>query len=64
MTKKELTVAVQQAKAETRNALQTVYDSMNHGQQKQIVKKKAVYYGFFLINLFGAFHPVCAQKQA
>ena len=42
MTKKELIAAVENAKAETKSALQTVYDSMNHGQQKKIVKVKAV----------------------
>ena len=42
MTKVELTTAVESAKAETRKALQAVYDSLNHGQQKQIVKDEAV----------------------
>lgn len=42
MKKSELIAAVEAAKAETRNALQTVYDSLNHGQQKQIVKDEAV----------------------
>ena len=42
MTKSELTAAIQAVKEETRNALQTMYDSMNHGQQKQIVKDEAV----------------------
>jgi Fe2+ or Zn2+ uptake regulation protein len=42
MTKKELTAAVEQAKAETKAALQTVYDSLNQGQQKKIVKNEAV----------------------
>lgn len=42
MTKSELTEAVANAKAETRNALQTVYDSLNHGQQKKIVKDESV----------------------
>lgn len=42
MKKTELTAAVETAKAETRNALQIVYDSLNHGQQKQIVKDEAV----------------------
>ena len=42
MTKAELTAAVEAAKAETRNALQTVYDSLNQGQQKKIVKDEAV----------------------
>ncbi len=42
MTKTELTEAVKAAKAETKDALQTVYDSLNHGQQKQIVKDEKV----------------------
>lgn len=42
MTKEELNLAVEAAKTETKNALQTVYNSMNHGQQKQIVKDEAV----------------------
>lgn len=42
MTRKELIDAVDAAKAETKNALQTVYDALNQGQQKQIVKNEAV----------------------
>ena len=42
MTKKELTEAVKRAKAETREAMQAMYDSLNQGQQKQIVKNEAV----------------------
>ena len=42
MTKDALTAAVEAAKAETKSALQTVYDSLNHGQQKQIVKDEKV----------------------
>ena len=42
MLKSELTAAVQAVKTETRNALQTMYDALNHGQQKQIVKDGAV----------------------
>ena len=42
MTKPELTAAVDAAKAETRNALQTVFDALNQGQQKKIVKEEAV----------------------
>jgi hypothetical protein len=42
MTKTQLTAAVNKAKAETRNALQTVYDALNQGQQKKIVKDEAV----------------------
>ena len=42
MTRDELMAAVEAAKIDTRNALQTVYDALNHGQQKQIVKDEAV----------------------
>ena len=42
MTKKELIAAVENAKTETKRALQTVYDAMNRGQQKKIVKDEAV----------------------
>ena len=42
MTKTELNTAVATAKAETKNALQTVYDSLNNGQQKKIVKDEQV----------------------
>lgn len=42
MTKAELTTAVATAKAETRAALQTVYDALNQGQKKKIVKNEAV----------------------
>lgn len=42
MTRAELIAAVDAAKAETRDALQTMYDALNHGQQKQIVKDEKV----------------------
>lgn len=42
MTVLELNNAVNAAKEETKNALQTVYDSLNQGQQKKIVKDDAV----------------------
>lgn len=42
MTNRELRQAVEAAKSETRNALQTVYDTLNPGQQKQIIKDEAV----------------------
>lgn len=38
MDKQTLEIAVQNAKAETKEALQTVYDTLNQGQQKKIVK--------------------------
>lgn len=42
MTKAELTAAVEKAKAETKEAMQTMYDALNQGQQKQIVKDEKV----------------------
>ena len=42
MYKRELTAAVMAVKEETKNALQTMYDALNHGQQKQIIKNEAV----------------------
>lgn len=42
MTRKELIAAVENAKAETKGALQTVYDALNQGQQKKIVKDEDV----------------------
>lgn len=42
MTKSELTAAVLTVKTETRNALQTMYDELNHGQQKKILKNESV----------------------
>ena len=42
MKKQELTVAVETAKTETKDVLQTVYDALNQGQKKQIVKDEKV----------------------
>lgn len=42
MTRDELMAAVEAAKAETREALQTVYDTLNQGQQKKLVKDEKV----------------------
>lgn len=42
MTNKQLREALKAAKAETRAALQTVYDALNHGQQNKILKNSAV----------------------
>lgn len=50
MTKEKLVSAVDAAKTETRDALQTMYDAMNNGQQKQIVKNEAVK---VLLNRYG-----------
>ena len=42
MRRDKLMEAVAMAKEETKNALQTVYDALNQGQQKKIVKDEAV----------------------
>lgn len=42
MTKDELTAAVATAKTETKTALQTVYNALNQGQRKKIVKDEKV----------------------
>ena len=42
MYKKELASAVLAVKEETRKALQTMYDAMNPGQQKQIARDEKV----------------------
>lgn len=42
MKKAELTAAVETAMTETRTALQTMYDALNSGQKKKIVKNESV----------------------
>lgn len=42
MTKQELHSAVSAAKTETRDALQVVYDALNQGQKKKILKEEHV----------------------
>lgn len=42
MTKTELNEKTQAVKDETKEALQTVYDALNQGQQKKIVKNEKV----------------------
>lgn len=42
MKKQILEKAVETTKLDTKNALQTVYDSLNQGQQKKIVKNDNV----------------------
>ena len=53
MTKNELTAAVEAAKTETRAALQTVYDSLNQGQQNKLIKDEAVK---ALFDLYGVYY--------
>ena len=53
MTKTELTAAVDAAKAETKSALQTLYDALNQGQQKKIVKDEKVK---ALFDLYGVYY--------
>lgn len=42
MKKQDLTAAVEAAKTETKTALETVYNALNSGQQKKIVKDEKV----------------------
>lgn len=42
MLKSELKQAVENCRTRTREALQTVYDSLNQGQRKQIVKDEKI----------------------
>lgn len=42
MTKKELSESVAAAKLETKTALETMYNALNQGQQKKIVKDEKV----------------------
>lgn len=42
MTKEELENKTNDVINETRDALQTMYDALNHGQQKQIIKDENV----------------------
>ena len=50
MLKTELNQAVENCKTETKNALQTIYNALNKGQQKKLVNDKAVKY---LFDLYG-----------
>lgn len=42
MTKGELSQSVGKCKDETRNALQTLFDNVNKGQRKQLVKNEKI----------------------
>lgn len=42
MNKDTLTNAVENCKAETKSALQTVFDSLNQGQQNKLLKDETV----------------------
>ena len=42
MNKNTLNQAVEICKAETKEALQTVYDELNNGQQKKLLKNETV----------------------
>ena len=42
VTKEYLTSLVESAKTETREALQMVYDELNNGQRKKLVKSEQV----------------------
>lgn len=42
MKRKELREKTAEVKSETKDALQTMFDALNHGQQKKIVANAAV----------------------
>lgn len=42
MDKATLSKAVETCKAETKEALQTVYDELNNGQQKKLLKNETI----------------------
>lgn len=42
MIKKDLLEKVAKVKTETKDALQMVYDSLNRGQQKKLLKEEAI----------------------
>lgn len=42
MTREYLNTAVNKAREETKSALQTMYDALNQGQQKKILKDEKV----------------------
>lgn len=42
MKKSELNAAVLAYKRQTREALQTLYDNVNQGQRKQLIKKEEI----------------------
>ena len=42
MTKQELSAAVQAVKTETKDALQVMFNELNHGQQKKLIKNVTV----------------------
>ena len=55
MNKQNLKESVADAKAETKEALQTVYDALNSGQKKKILKDEKVKNIF---DLYGVEHEV------
>ncbi len=50
MTKAELEAATAEAKTQTQDALQTMYDALNQGQQKKLLKDETVK---ALLDLYG-----------
>lgn len=42
MTKAELTAAVNKTKSETHDALQTVYENLNKGQQQKLMRNEQI----------------------
>ena len=55
MKKRELNSAVAETKTEVKNALQLVYDTLNQGQQKKLLKNEEVK---ALFDLYGVVYTV------
>ena len=43
ITKKQLQENVNKTKSDTKSALQLIFDNLNQGQQKKLIKNKEVY---------------------
>ena len=43
ISKQKLRANVEQTKSDTKSALQLIYDSLNHGQQKKLIKNEEVH---------------------
>lgn len=43
ISKQKLRANVEQTKSDIKAALQLIFDSLNHGQQKKLIKNKEVY---------------------
>ena len=64
MNTEQLTQAVKKAKEQTRQALQTVYDTLNQGQKKKLVKDEGARALFDLYGVEYEEWPLLSKKEA